>query len=151
MLAAGLKHAADGANQRAAEHVVVKGGPCPAGGVFGAEVGGCQAVDVARFNGGLNVLEVFADGIVGMLARDLDEAVEGQILRDLEALVGQLEVEALGVLIGLAVDLDLLGVGVPAKAAATGLCAKHGEHLGGLELLWLAEGGCVGLSRLLSG
>ena len=63
-----------------------------------------------------DVLEVFADRIVGVLEGDDVDGISGEILGDLDALLRELEVEVLDVLDGLLVQLDRLGEDVPTDA-----------------------------------
>ena len=87
------------------------------------------------------MVEIEADGVVGVLVSDLDEAVDCQILADLVALVCEVEVEAFNAPGGLTVELDLLVKGVPADGLAVpGLGAAKAEEFPLFELLWLLCG-----------
>jgi hypothetical protein len=87
------------------------------------------------------VVEVEADGVVGVLVSDLDEAINGQILADLVALICEVEVEAFDAPGGFAVEFNLLMEGVPADGLAVpGLRAKEAKEFPFFELLWLLCG-----------
>ena len=94
------------------------------------------------------MLQVEGHGVVRVLVGNLDEAVKGEVLRDLEALLSEGEVEALRALEEGAIDLQLLGEGVVTDAPPLGLVAEHGEEFAGFEPGGLGEGWGVGLLRV---